>query len=351
MKVLLVCFTANGALGQYLYLLGKGFYKKIGNNVAMAAPETFIYKDRVENHFIQVGNKYRTRINKVLTLINPFEIIKFIKNIFKYNPKIVHVVGGEFHPWVFLVWVYCRISRSKLVLTVHDQEAHVGSMKDVFFVKIRNIFLILADRIHFLSSSNLSNLYIEKGKGFIVEHGSFKDLFQQVDKNIEKDIDFSFLGRLEYYKGIDILIEAIEICKFEPNTKIYICGPGKLTDELIKKIKKNSSIMFKNEYLDDVEFGNILNRTKNLVLPYRHVTQSSLPLIANYYSSRIIASNLGDFTNIIPKLNGILFETENPVDLSLKMKYALEMEPFERLDMSKYEFENQVEEFLRGYCG
>lgn len=352
MKILLVAFAARGAMGQYLHLMGKGFLSNKEMTTYISAPETFEYSTFWGSKYIKLGKNYKTTLDKFITLLNPLALFSWLYRIYVVRPDIIHVISGEFYPWVPFLYIYSRIIGSKLVLSIHDSSAHTGSALDSLLLKLRPLNLFLSDKIHFLSKSELFNYYDKKNKAFLIEHGSFEELFisyKNKYENNEKIYDFIFLGRIEHYKGLDIFAKALEELQLDSQVKILIAGPGGMDEETKLKLLSNKNVTLINEYLSDEDFGKYLALSKVIVLPYRHVTQSSLPIIANYFNVKIIASDLGDFSSLVPKLKGDLFQSENVDELKEKLLTNISQKKRLPVETSAYLFQNQSVEYLNQY--
>lgn len=73
------------------------------------------------------------------------------------------------------------------------------------------------------------------------------------------EYDFIFWGRIEEYKGLDLLIDAIQNYK---NIKLLIIGNGKEAEK-IKKLTKNAlNITFINKYVENKELATYIMRCK-----------------------------------------------------------------------------------------
>jgi len=75
-----------------------------------------------------------------------------------------------------------------------------------------------------------------------------------------------FLGRLSYYKGLDVLLDAINIVN--KNIPFVIAGDGELAKSISERIKKsNRKIYFINKHLTEEEKKYLLKNSKFLVFP------------------------------------------------------------------------------------
>jgi len=153
------------------------------------------------------------------------------------------------------------------------------------------------------------------------------DLF--FPKNLEKNIDILYLGRLIEIKGVQHLIEAVSILK-KQNTDISltIAGTGPYKEELEKIVQKHGlekSVEFYG-YVKEEDKNDLYNKSKICVFPsYAKEGVLTTMLEAAATETAIITSNCcGMIDFMVDNHNGLLFEPQNPHDLSQKIKVLLE---------------------------
>lgn len=128
--------------------------------------------------------------------------------------------------------------------------------------------IIVATRGHIEGSSYLKP-YADKCR--IIPYGIDTEKYHTDNRNILECNDKSskkilFIGRLVYYKGIDILIDAFEHVK---GCELFIVGTGKLENELIQKVTgrgMTDKIHFMGSLSDD-DIKSALNNCDIFVLP------------------------------------------------------------------------------------
>lgn len=121
-----------------------------------------------------------------------------------------------------------------------------------------------------------------------------------------------FFGRLSYYKGIDLLLEAIpKVLAVYPNEKFLIAGSlayGYTIDEsIVKAYPDNIEIISK--YLLTEDLVQLIEQSKFIVCPYRDATQSGVLMTALAAKKMVVATNVGSFGEYIEdNVNGLLAE-------------------------------------------
>jgi glycosyltransferase involved in cell wall biosynthesis len=344
MKIILISFSTRSAIGDYLYLLAKELMKY--EEVFLIVPDYFDKKIEVKGIV-----KFKTGKNKFITflnLINPLGILRLIIEIKRINPDLVHLLFGEGYPPMIFIALWLKFSKIPLLVTLHDPEIHPGNLIEKINGILRIFILRLAKAIHIHSrvfEERLEKLGVKREKIFVIPHGSFAPLFSLYkNKEIKKENNILFFGRLEKYKGLEYFIQAgLKIDGF----KFIIAGPGKMPKNLLKTIQGNpQKFELINKFLSYEEIVELFQKSKVCVLPYIQATQSSIPLISAYFDVPVVATRVGSFVEEIPVVNGVLVEHKNVDSLVKGILEALNKKP---LYPSGREFKDLVFEFLKMY--
>ena len=134
-----------------------------------------------------------------------------------------------------------------------------------------------------------------------------------------------FFGRIQKYKGVNILCEAYEILSQRYNNiTLTIAGKGEI-DADHKSIEQNNSVKIINRYIPDDEVDDFfLVDNTILVLPYVDSSQSGVLSIAYKHGVPVIASNT---SGLVEQLNhgknGIIVLAGNTESLVQGMEKVL----------------------------
>lgn len=134
------------------------------------------------------------------------------------------------------------------------------------------------------------------------------------DKSIGEEY-ILFFGRIEPYKGVDLLINAFSTSEANKRgIKLVIAGKGQI-DGLNKTHIDNVVIL--NRYIENRELSSLIRNCKFVVLPYRTATQSGCVMSAYAFNKPILVTNVGDLPKeVIDNVTGLVC---NPNDVkSLK---------------------------------
>jgi glycosyltransferase involved in cell wall biosynthesis len=323
-RIALIALSVKGAMGQYLEALVPHIANSL--EVHLFVPNHF--KGDIGNAILHNFPTGETKSKALFKLLNPFLAKKIWNEIVEVKPDLIYLFNGEGYPWVLFWMVWNTKVSIPFLITLHDPEPHPGNLWEFLNGKFRKFVIKRAKSIHIHSNQFLETTKQLGAKNVIViPHGSFADRFLQYKQNnIKREKAALFFGRLEAYKGIDILIEAGLL--LNGKIKIIIAGPGKLPPMLLDKINQNPTIFeLHNYFLTDSKVAELFQRASVCVLPYKQATQSAVPLIAAAFGVPVIASAVGGFLEDIPRVGGLLVPPNDPVALAKGIEQAIGITP------------------------
>ncbi len=114
-----------------------------------------------------------------------------------------------------------------------------------------------------------------------------------------------FFGFIRDYKGLDILLKAIDHQYFRVNNiKLLVAGEfysnSKPYFELIEKHRLADMVIMSNDFIPDSKVANYFNAADVVVQPYKDATQSGVTQIAYHFEKPIITTNVGGLAEIVP---------------------------------------------------
>ena len=222
------------------------------------------------------------------------------------KPDVLHVVSQSL-TWPALI-LPLR-GRLPLIETVHDVTLHPGDVEtrrippqfarilraqaDALIVHSQALkplaarrFPVSAERIHVLPHLAL-NRYAQLAAG------------RQAP---EKDGRFEvlFFGRIYLYKGLDYLIMAAERARRRlPNLKVTIAGSGADLARCRRIIRTPELFEIRERFIPDEEAVELFQRADAVALPYVEASQSGIIAMALALGKPVIASDVGDFREIV----------------------------------------------------
>ena len=244
---------------------------------------------------------------------------------------------------------------------IHDPQPHPDRWS--ILVKLSRRFLPIKSDVEVAISQycfNKLKAISQAPHVVLMEHGVYKTDMIEPEKKIasikNNNNKFIFFGRIEAYKGLDILISAFELAQQSANEiELSIVGRGPIEPALLDKIEM-LNIRLVNEWLIDEQLFSEIDSHGCIVLPYRSATQSGPAFISISRGMPCIATKVGALPEqIIDGQNGILIKPNDPqslADAMIKISQDSQLSAFmssAALDMSqsdRYNWELITKQFI-----
>ena len=252
-----------------------------------------------------------------------------IKDIKKKGIKIIHLHFFVFRSIDFIILWYARLRNLKIIVTIHDIDSF--DKKANSFIEVKCFNYIDGIIVHNQSSLNvLKNKFNINIPLVIIPHGNYLPFIDDIStykKDKTEIFTLLFFGQIKKVKGLDILLEAVNIVK-KSGSQVELIVAGKAWkidlneyENLITDLKIGDIVKTDLRYIPDEEVSNFYKQADLVVLPYRTIYQSGVLLLTLSYGKPVLCSDLEPFKEIIiDKENGFLFENENPFDLASKIQ-------------------------------
>ena len=136
------------------------------------------------------------------------------------------------------------------------------------------------------------------------------------------DINFLYFGRIDGYKGLNVLAKSYQRLKYEySNISLTVAGGGDFSryEDIYKQLKDCTVV---NKYLSEEEISFYFNKPNTvLVLPYLDASQSGVLAVAFNYNTPVIVSNTeGLREQLFDGAMGLFVEPGNDKELYERMK-------------------------------
>jgi glycosyltransferase involved in cell wall biosynthesis len=247
----------------------------------------------------------------------------FCRSIKKLNAEIYYF--QEFtDPWL-PVFSKLFLKNKRIVVSIHDVINH--KKDNTLFRRISKTFYTVAFRNYHIFSKNQRDIFKARhpGKNLLLAPLCMKDFGPAIRIRDSGGVNFLFFGAIEYYKGLDFLIEAVNMLARDfKNFKVTIAGYCKDFSPYKKKISDPSCYNLVIRIIKNNEIPGLFINSDYLIQPYRDVTQSGPLKIAFNYHLPVIASDLPGFREDINDGNtGFLFDPDNCMALYRTMISAI----------------------------
>lgn len=266
-----------------------------------------------------------------------------LRNLLVYHARLLHYVAGHRQATVMVIGlVYpelfvgvleglaLRLLASKFSFTVHNilpHDKHTAWMRIIYWVIYRIPHLLIV-HTPATTASLQEQFGLDTGKVIIVEHGSNDAVeLSQLTRGqakvsfgfLPEDVVLLFFGAISPYKGLDLLLDALND---HPAVKLLVGGRcpgndyGKLMRERLTTLEKDGRVRWIDGYLDEAGVSTLFAAADAVVLPYRHIDQSGVLLLALTLGVPMIATNVGDFRAFINQDTGLIVNGSSSAALS-----------------------------------
>lgn len=350
-RVLVVCsswFRADGGLYEY-FLAWIDHLRREGRQVGAIAAEPILNTVGGDVPLFRLPiDRDDARYYKALAIsslpnwapANTF-CESLLGSIREFQPDIVHITDLGLHTG-FLVERVARSMPGVLVIqTVHDPKRHEEriSIPALVLAKLNDRRLVESLK-HPNVYLHVHQLDLAKGSCFdypsrLIEMPAPKPRQLSVrqrppiiDRPADLPLRMGFVGRIEHYKGLDVLHTALKELLSNGDIapekiEVLIAGRGDLNNADWRSLPV--SVELRNEYLTDQDFHRLVSNLDLLVLPYRSATHTGVGLMATSYGIPIIATAVGAIPERIvkPGKNGFLVAPGDAQQLAERLKQVI----------------------------
>lgn len=270
-----------------------------------------------------VGEKdkaVRIDSERLLDSINPFSYGRTAGAIKAFKPDVLIISY-----WMsFFVPGYAHIAHRlkkhcKVITLLHNAIPHEPRFFDKPLAKLlfrqSDGFIVLSENV----AQDLKELY-PQARYLINPHplyDHFGEKIKREDACAKLEIspdkkNLLFFGLIRDYKGLDLLIDAMD--RLDNSFQLIIAGEayGDFTkyQTQINNSKAADRIFAFNRYIDDDEIPVFFSAADALILPYRSATQSGVVSVAYHYDLPMLSTPVGDFAQSIGEPGtGLVTET------------------------------------------
>lgn len=248
---------------------------------------------RSENFNCRFFNTYDSKLSYLRSILIPTTIRSIAKCIKKDNPDVVYLTMND----LWAPFIFPKIKGITRIKTIHDVGIHEGN--NSWFNKWWNKTNFRDAEKYVILSKAFLPVLLDKGilaqNISVIPHAGF-DYYTKYSISEFHEFSFSllFFGRIDKYKGIALLLDAMPIIvdKF-PRVSLKIVGNGDISKykEKINSLKNNVTVV--NRWINDNEVAHYISKCDIIVLPYIHATQSGVIPLAYAFSKPVVATNVG----------------------------------------------------------
>ena len=295
MKVALVSLARRGGMVHFLAEIAGGLAPIADVAAIVSAQAALEYLPAsVARVAVDTG---RDGLESVARLLCPATWIQMAALIRGVHADVVHIAGV--HQWNPLIAILCRMQAIPVVYTVHDPAPHPGSP---WTIRLGDwLTARLADKLVALTVIGRTQL-LARGKApgsvFVVPHPMYTLFRRWRPRSARPEKIILFFGRVEAYKGLEILIQAFEVVRQSlPGWRLIVAGEGQLPRGMQPDTPGGIELI--NHYLPDDEVARLISRCSIVALPYTSASQSGVVALAQAFERPVVATAVGGLKEMI----------------------------------------------------
>jgi glycosyltransferase involved in cell wall biosynthesis len=247
---------------------------------------------------------------------SPSTILAVLREVARLRPTFVHFqeATGRRKAIVNAVLATWLKGRTPTVLTIHDPKPHSGNDSPIAARTrwLRNIVRMRADAA-VLHGAFCSALYDETRRPAAQTvvtsvHGTILQP-SLAQRRAPSQGQFLFFGRMEAYKGLDVLTSTLELLRSQGRSvQVIVAGSGPELRRLGPRLAASGAEII-DRYLSRDETIELMQRSQAVLVPYKDATQSGVVAAAFANGRTVIASRVGGLIDAVNDgTNGILIE-------------------------------------------
>lgn len=258
----------------------------------------------------------------------PAAVRSTLSRLRSLQPEVVHITGAHLgNPFLLRSLRLCGIPT---VHTLHDLHPHTGSSYGRLLYGwndwvLREAAVLLVHGQCWREELLRRGLAPERVLCSPLTHLFLSAARQAALTEAMPDVTYSrsalFIGRLEAYKGLNVLLQAAARLSGQGIT-VTVAGPGRLDDSTHLPLPAN--VDYRPGLVPDYLAESLFCSCGLLVLPYVEASQSALMAAAYFFRKPVIASRVGALPEyVVEGETGWLVPPNDPVALAAALAAAL----------------------------
>lgn len=256
------------------------------------------------------------QLRNPLFLANALDIVRTAN---RFRPDVIHCQDAQ-RDYLALAVKFLR--KTPLVVTIHDHKPHSGHDSNTrprmeryrrWLHRRADALIVHGDRIR----AEAEVLFpAHRGRVFSVPHGILGQ--GSADTRFALDpaepVRLLFFGRIETYKGLGHLLDAIAIVRARHHrVTLTIAGTGHDLARHRQRIASDPGCTLIERFIPADQIAPLFAATQIVVMPYEDATQSGVAALAARFGRPVVATDVGSVGELVRNgENGLLVPPRDP---------------------------------------
>ena len=253
-------------------------------------------------------------IERKINSVNPFNWLKIGLELRKMKPDVI--ISKFWIPFIGpslgTINKIAKSKQTKIISILDNMIPHEKRIGDKllarYYVSSVDSFIAMSDSVQ----QDLKEFTTKKC--LLNPHPLFDNFGESIPKakaleTLKLDPSFKyimFFGFIRDYKGLDLLLEAMQDKRLETNKiKLILAGEYYSNEQkyldLIKQFGIESQIELFTEFIPNEEVATYFSAADLVVQPYKTATQSGITQIAYHFEKPMVVTDVGGLKEIVPE--------------------------------------------------
>lgn len=253
-------------------------------------------------------------IERKINSVNPFNWIKIGLELRKMKPDVI--ISKFWIPFIGpSLGTINKIAKSKATKIISILDNVIPHEKRIGDKFLARYYVSSVDSFIAMSDSVQQDLkeFTDK-KCLLNPHPLFDNFGESIPKakaleNLKLDASYKyimFFGFIRDYKGLDLLLEAMQDKRLKNNRiKLIVAGEYYSNEQkyldLIKQFGIENQIELFTEFIPNEEVATYFSAADLVVQPYKTATQSGITQIAYHFEKPMVVTDVGGLKEIVPE--------------------------------------------------
>ncbi|MBI4502348.1 MAG: glycosyltransferase family 4 protein [Gemmatimonadetes bacterium] len=285
-----------------------GALRRLGVEVIFLGEQAYRAPEGVPTIAVSDGSSYRAMLRDSFRPVLYREAVNALKSA---QPDICYFMSV--HPAnAGLAWAIRREVRDSqgrrpvIAMHLHDPLPHPGLASLTIFAT-QQVQVRMADRVVVYGAElarQVQRYYrVPLRRIAVIRHGASRPPRETppVDSGGNGGFQwFSFLGRIEPYKGLEVFLGAARRLHAEnPKARFFVGGAGDLARYRSSIEELGTSITVEHRELSNEETDDVMRSSWAVVLPYNSATQSGVIPVAYWNACPVIVTRVGGLREVV----------------------------------------------------
>lgn len=249
------------------------------------------------------------------------DAMRVSRRVGEFQPDMVH----EQAHYDWRLRTIARSARVPRVLTVHDVTSHVDAA-DVHNAVHNRVARSLRTEasgliVHGEQQAELTRRqsWYRGAPIYVIPHGVLSQPAEP--RPLPAMPTALFFGRVEYYKGLDVLVEAARLLPADLELRILVAGRGAEVDRCRELAAGDPRFEWRSGFVEDECLPDLFAESSFVVLPYRDGSQSGVVPLAFANRRAVVVTDVGALAEAVTDgVTGVVVDPEDPVALAAVME-------------------------------